>query len=536
MKQNNPTLNHKYDKALIYCRVSSGKQVVEGNGLESQEQRCLKHASDKGYVVEHIFRDEGISGGLFDRPAMQDLIAFIDAHPEERYVVIFDDLKRFARDVRVHLQLKTTFASRSARLECPNFNFEDSPEGEFVEIIMAAAAQLERSQNRRQVIQKQRARLEGGYWSFHAPPGLKFKRDAGKGKILVPNEPLASIYKSAYTKFAEYNLNTLEQVRQFILDQYRFYKIDRKLSLHGVTRILTCPLYAGLIEYKPWGIPLGRGKHDGFIPTDLFYAVKARLINSAKPRLRKDYKDDFPLRNYLNCVDCRKPMTGSWHKGRSGIRYAHYWCKNHSCVSKNRVVSRDAVEREFVDMLEKSKPDQEILRLAGAVLNDVWESRARDFENKKSGLVNEVASIDSKTKFLLERITDMSLAPAVIRQYEYEIAKLSNKKTAIEAEIARERYSRKEFGKASGLVIEKLHDPLSLWRSPNLCERRLLLGMYFEKGVFYDRTRGLVKPELPILVRISQRRRGGSNKNSMVEMAGVKPASKTNFSKPCSQD
>ena len=30
----------KVSHALIYCRVSSTKQRIEGSGLESQEQRC----------------------------------------------------------------------------------------------------------------------------------------------------------------------------------------------------------------------------------------------------------------------------------------------------------------------------------------------------------------------------------------------------------------------------------------------------------------------------------------------------------------
>lgn len=42
-------------RALIYCRVSSIKQRLEGSGLESQEQRCRAYADDKGYVVEAVF-------------------------------------------------------------------------------------------------------------------------------------------------------------------------------------------------------------------------------------------------------------------------------------------------------------------------------------------------------------------------------------------------------------------------------------------------------------------------------------------------
>ena len=47
MKKNDTQLH-----ALIYNRVSSLQQESEGSGLESQEQRCIKYAESKGYIVE----------------------------------------------------------------------------------------------------------------------------------------------------------------------------------------------------------------------------------------------------------------------------------------------------------------------------------------------------------------------------------------------------------------------------------------------------------------------------------------------------
>ena len=147
------------EKAIIYCRVSSKRQVIEGHGLDSQESLCRDYAVNKGYRVMKVFPEKGLTGALFDRPAMKELVAFLDGHPFEKYVVIFDDLKRFARDVLVHWQLKAHLLSRGVTLECPNFHFEDSPEGRLVENVAAATNQYERESNKRQVLQKMKARL-----------------------------------------------------------------------------------------------------------------------------------------------------------------------------------------------------------------------------------------------------------------------------------------------------------------------------------------------------------------------------------------
>ena len=185
-------------EALIYCRVSSRSQEEEGHGLKSQETRCREYAKNKGYNVAAVFPDTITGGGDFmKRPGMVALLSFLDAQPETRFVVIFDDLKRFARDTRFHLDLREAFRARRATIECLNFKFEDTPEGEFIETIMAAQGALERKQNGSQVSQKMKARMQNGYYTFSCPFGYRYERVRGHGKLLVRDEPKASIVQEA---------------------------------------------------------------------------------------------------------------------------------------------------------------------------------------------------------------------------------------------------------------------------------------------------------------------------------------------------
>lgn len=170
-------------RAIIYCRVSGTKQAVEGHGLESQEARCREHAVQNGYQVEAVFPDDVSGGGDFiKRPGMVALLAYLDAQSDKQYTVIFDDLKRFARDTEFHFKLRRMFAERGARVECLNFKFEDSPEGKFIETIIAAQGELEREQNGRQVIQKMKARMQNGYWVFYPPMGTNMMTSKGMAR------------------------------------------------------------------------------------------------------------------------------------------------------------------------------------------------------------------------------------------------------------------------------------------------------------------------------------------------------------------
>lgn len=44
------------------------------------------------------------------RPGMVKLLKFLDDHLDERFVVIFDDLRRYARETQYHLILRQEMA------------------------------------------------------------------------------------------------------------------------------------------------------------------------------------------------------------------------------------------------------------------------------------------------------------------------------------------------------------------------------------------------------------------------------------------
>ena len=98
--------NNCKQKAVIYCRVSSARQVREGHGLRSQETRCREYAKHKGYEVIEVFNDEGVSGSLIDRPGMHKLLAFLKAQGNLQPVVLIDDISRLARGLEAHIQLR----------------------------------------------------------------------------------------------------------------------------------------------------------------------------------------------------------------------------------------------------------------------------------------------------------------------------------------------------------------------------------------------------------------------------------------------
>lgn len=510
-------------KALIYCRVSSQRQATEGHGLDSQEGRCRAWAKDRGYEVVRVFADDGVSGALFDRPKIKELLAYLDSHATEKFAVIFDDLARFAREVSVHIRLKTEFGGRDAKLECLNFNFDDSPEGEFAELVIASSNQLQRKQNRRQVIQKMKARLVDGYWPFCMPPGLKNFKDPDRGRILRPDgSPNAIVRKAAIEMFVSGQLRTQDDVRLFVRDELVKLGIKSKLlSHHGVQSLLKNPLYFGLVEYKPWDIPLSKGKHEGLVSPDLYPIALSKFNSRLSKPVRKDYTNDFPLRGLVRCARCGGPFTGSWSTGRYGKKYPKYDCKELGCSMRWKTIHRDKLHEQFGLLLKGVTPAEGLVDLTIDVLNDVWSQYSASYAATSTARQEKIKELEAEIVAWSAKIgktTDEAL------QAHYETIlrdKLTEKGTLLTEPVSDRRYSAEELGTATKMVLGTLKDPVKMWQNEDGYKRRTIVLMYFDDKLRYDRETGFGTASLASPIKLMQDL--AQQEIPDVEMGAVKP-------------
>jgi len=126
------TQQHNLTQAIIYCWVSSKAQTKRGDGLNSQETRCRQYAKYKGYSVKQVFTDD-LTGKVADRPGFSVMLEFLEADRKKPYVVIIDDLSRFARRVPVHFELRASIALAGGVLESPSVELRDDADGELHE-------------------------------------------------------------------------------------------------------------------------------------------------------------------------------------------------------------------------------------------------------------------------------------------------------------------------------------------------------------------------------------------------------------------
>ena len=91
------------NSALVYIRVSTGKQADDGNSIESQKQRIADYARMRGLRVRSrdVIIEEGVSGGieLFERPAGKLLLERIETGDYQHLISMkIDRLFRITSD------------------------------------------------------------------------------------------------------------------------------------------------------------------------------------------------------------------------------------------------------------------------------------------------------------------------------------------------------------------------------------------------------------------------------------------------------
>lgn len=480
----------KHDKAVVYCRVSSQAQVKKGDGLASQETRCREYARMHGYEVVEVFYDEGISGKLLERAKMRELLNFLKKHQDKQnHIVIIDDISRLARDLETHIKLRAAISEAGGKLESPAIEFGEDSDSRLVEHLLASVAAHQREKNAEQVKNRMRARMQNGYWVFQPPVGYKYERKSGHGKVLVQDGQVAKIVKAALEGFASGRFETQSEIKYFLLSQPAFPKDGCKdIHVTKIREMLERILYTGYMEYKPWGIALQQGKHEALINFDTYNKIQERLRGQAKAPVRKDIKDDFPLRGFVVCSVCSAPLTACWSAGRSG-KYPYYLCRNKDCPDCKKSIRKEAIEEEFEAILQKLTPTPDLMYITRMLVKDIWEKEQSGHGFNREVLEQSIKNIEHQIEQLFDRIVKAE-SETLIRAYETKVMKLETEKASLEAKMSSCDSSPLSFEQSFQTVFDFLENPQKLWHSDDLLDRRLLLKLVFTRPLAYRRNEG----------------------------------------------
>lgn len=175
-------------KAVGYCRVSSQDQI-DGTSLTAQENQIKAYAALKGFDLDGLFIDPGVSGSrpLATRPEGGKMVEALNKG--EAQAIIITKLDRGFRSSSDCLVNVETWQEKGIALHILNLGGQtidtSTPTGKFFITIMAGAAELERNLIRERCNDGRRARRAQGQRIGEIPFGYSLAAD---GKTLVESE------------------------------------------------------------------------------------------------------------------------------------------------------------------------------------------------------------------------------------------------------------------------------------------------------------------------------------------------------------
>ena len=508
-------------EAVLYARVSSKKQEKSGSGLQSQLTRCHEYARFKNYEVLDEFTDD-MTGRVSGRPGMKRMLAFLRQHRNKTITVIIDDITRWARHVDAHRELKKSVRKAGGVLESPTFDFGEDADSVLIENLLASVSQHNVDKNAERVVSRMRARMLGGFAVFHPPPGYRWNEDKAGGKVYIPDEPAASVLREGLEGFAAGRLTTQAEVKRFLENHPAYPSPTGRLSPSTIRKQLESPLYAGYIEYEPWGVSLREARHEALISYATHLKIQDRLAGRSYAPTRKNLKPSFALTGFVVCGDCDAPLRSCYSKGRSK-HYPYYLCQTKGCDSYGKSIQRDKLEGDFETLLRSLAPSRVMFETVTLMLKDIWEQRCGSVKAFQATLRKDLQSIEDQIGSLVDRVLETQ-SPALISAYEGKIKRFEKEKVKTAEKLEHFEAPRGDFNELTRTAFAYLSSPWNLWKNGQIEDKRAVLRLTFSGQLAYSRIDGFRTAEKEKL-SLPFRLLGNLRKSDcgVVEPGGIEP-------------
>jgi site-specific DNA recombinase len=421
-------------RAALYARVSTEKQKDEGT-IESQLFELRQTIERDGNTLAHEYIDEGYSGGILDRPALNQLRKDVKADLFD--AIYFHNADRIARDVAYQSIIIGELIKYGKQIIINGKDYVENPENKFALTVLGAVAELEKAKFAERSSRGRRHKVRQGIPATggNAPYGytLVHKSETEPQRIVV-HEERAAVVKSMFEKYAhtEIGVNELTRLMQessttpahggtwsrstvhFILTNTAYYG---EINYYTVRRVPATGSVPRHVKFKT--VQRDPSEHmtisiPAIVTRELWDAVQAKLA-----RNRRAYRNSprkYLLSGLMQCARDGRAYTGSCRRweGYGDNRYRFYQC-NHNlkmygadysldddrCCNKSVSAARievglwHAIIREILDPAAL-KTHVEVLRS---------RTRDRDEEHRKKIVAIEKALRDNASQ--KQRLLDL---------------------------------------------------------------------------------------------------------------------------------
>jgi site-specific DNA recombinase len=316
-------------RCAIYTRKSTDEGLDQSfNSLDAQREACeayIRSQVGEGWRAPPCsYEDGGFSGGNLQRPAMQQLLADVDAGKVD--VIVVYKVDRLTRSLLDFAKIVERLDARGVSFVSVTQAFNTTTSmGRLTLNVLLSFAQFEREVTGERIRDKIAASKAKGMWmGGNLPLGY----DLGERRLIV-NSAEAEHVRHIYRRYLELGSGValMKELKRDGISSKRWRarsgeeRGGTSLSCGALYYLLQNRLYVGKVTHH--GVCYS-GDHEAIVSEELFEAVQALLAaNRQKRRDRPARSASCHLAGLLR-NGIGEQLTTSFSYGRSGRRYRYY--------------------------------------------------------------------------------------------------------------------------------------------------------------------------------------------------------------------
>lgn len=403
-------------KYFVYCRKSSEEESKQIQSLETQETILSEYAKKNNLQIVEVIKESKSAKTDGNRPLFTAMLQRIQRKEADGLLVAHVD--RLSRNgIECGQLTKLVDTGLLKEIRTPERIYSTYIDLMYIGFDFIFAEHYSRALSVR-VKEGIQTKLNKGEYPSMAPVGYINKQ----GKIYP--DPLRSQYiVMAYDLYSSGNYS-LRQLRQLLFDKGFRTKSNKQISKNGLYKILTNPVYIGLIKRHN---KIYLGIHQSLITQAIYDQVQAvfRGLNRAKKQTL-----DFLYRPYLSCAVCGCQMTAS----RKKSTYDYYYCTNGKgdCLQHRKYLPKARVQEILQGLVDDFSLEEKKANLSfEAYSNDLMS--ATKFESSTVAILqNQINNINKKLDDLLDLLLDKKITQ---EQYDSKLKKLSNDQIILKSQL-----------------------------------------------------------------------------------------------------
>jgi site-specific DNA recombinase len=502
MKQLNVT---RATLPMVRCCVYTRKSTEEGlqqdfNSLDAQREageNYIASQREEGWsLLPNRYDDGGFTGGNMDRPALQHMMADIEAGKIDCVVVYkLDRLSRslldFTRMMEIFEKHKVSFVSVTQL-----FNTATSM-GRLMVNVLLSFAQFEREIIGERTRDKIAATKRKGKWCG-GHPILGYDIDP-KGYRLVVDEEEAAMVRAIFALYLEHEalLPVVQELERRGWTSKRYVnKAGKecggtafdKTSLH---RLLTKIIFTGKVKYKD---EVHDGEHQAIVDPAVWERVQALLRRNGRCGGATDRNESGALlKGRMYCASCGNAMTPA-HTTKGDRRYRYYTCTTaqkrgwNACPTKS--IPAGDVEQFVVDQIQCIGKDPLLLQQTLAQARVQEEARVAELETEQRTLERDQARWHAELRKLAARLGPEDADDPVISRLadlQDRLAQVEKRALGVREQIESIRKERIDEAEATE-ALQAFHP---VWQTLTPREQARVIALLIER-VDYDGSQGKI--------------------------------------------